>query len=191
MKKGLIFGFCFLLCLLSCKKESSSSTTLSSTTNSSTSSGDFIEISINNKTYKSTTIGLFGFESDPSSYNLYQNQTGEYEIEVNLVFRKFYKDFKDSKVGNYRMIGDYPINVSYDENLDLAIIMGSSSKYQPFELQAGSTHVVNKIIDKGSNNKGQHLFNISGTFSGVFKDNENQTSYNINGKYSYTLQVLE
>ena len=176
-----------LFSLTGCKKETNSSNNTSTVTSST---GNSIELTINGKEYKSTTLGMFGYEGNPSNYCLYQSKNAEYEIEIDLVFNQFNKDFINSKTGEYRIIDDYPVLLDDEKNLDLAIIIGSSSEYQHFKLQNGSKHTVTSIVNKGLNKEGNTLYLVSGTFSCSYLDAVKNKTYQINGKYNYTLTVL-
>ena len=173
--------------LLGCKKEKSSSNITSPAVETK---GDFIELTINGKVFKSTELGMFGSISDPSNYCLYQSKNAEYEIQIDIVHNKFNKDFVNSKTGEYSIIDDYPEVLDNTKNLDLAVIIGSSSKYQHFILQSGSKHSVTSIINKGLNKEGNTLYLISATFSCNYLDTEKNIPYQISGKYNYTIKVL-
>ena len=190
MKLKLFFSIVIVFFFLGCKKKEISPSSPSSPVTPSSSGADMIEVTINGKTFKETNIGFFGFDDEPSYMNLYQSENADYQISIYIVYDKFNEIFKKSTTGEYRVIEDEPSNIEYEKNLDLAVLIGSSSKYQPFKLQPGSKHTVNSITSKGTDKDGNNEYMINATFSCIYINTENNSTYTISGKYNYTLTVM-
>lgn len=185
MKAPFIFLLFFsLLSIVSCKKDSD---------NDNPSSGSFIEITVNGKTYNTSNYSSgSGFGSVEGCYGKPTFKASIGQIDVSTLFFDVYlthyennTDFTTSSTGQYKVYSDFG-----DCNLDLGVsFTDKSQSNQGTTLQSGSNHTVTKIkqVDNTSTEIG---YFVSGTFSCSFKNSQGQI-IPVTGKYQTNLYALK
>lgn len=182
MKTYLVLLFCASLLIVSCKKDSKD-----------ISSEDFIEITVNGKTYNNANYASGGGFSSMEGCNgkaTFRATIGQIDIstlffDVYLTHYENNTDFGAANTGQYKVYSDFgacnlDLGVSYDDK---------SQSNQWTTLQSGSNHTVTQIKQAGSSST-DISYSVSGIFSCSFKNSQGQT-IPITGKYQTTLFALK
>jgi len=182
--------FFFSLAIVSCKKDSNDVPW-----------EDFIEITVNGKTYSSLTLAKSGSSAPGGCDNKTYLTISLGQIDVRTLFLNVYIkhygnniDFKASKPGKYGIttIAAYDFS-ELAEACNLSLGVSYDDKQQSdfnTTLQSGCTHNVTSIKKVEINTGAEISYYVSGTFSCSFKNIEGQT-IPVTGKYQTTISTLK
>lgn len=167
----------------------------SSDSSSDSSSSDYLEITVNGKTYKneinsagSGSSGQTGCVSKPhflAFMSDIENSTLSLSSEILHLQNEI--DFKSSTVGKYKTIRSSSTSAC---NLDLKLsFLDKTQSVQPTQIQTGGVNTITSI-SKGNSTSTDTEYTINGNFSSSFKNNAN-VIIPVTGKYQITIVVLK
>jgi hypothetical protein len=145
----------------------------------------YLEIAVNGKTYKETSIISMQAGGITSLYiqTIGQIETSDADISVDLWFYKNEKDFKTATTGEYR------IN-EYDKNFDLIVDLTTSGGNGYYRYNSGGKHRVTNIkLLNTDKNSGILTYLLEGTLSCSFNHTQNGKTIELSGKYWVKLYV--
>jgi hypothetical protein len=194
MKKVINF-WSLAMVVAMCVSVSSCSRDNDENSNGNSGGSEFIELTINEKTYTNNPIimGGAGFGSCKGRQLFAEDAGGEYYCLIELNYSRYNSDFQNSTPGTYRIISfefDYSrLEHKYKAtNLDLLVDFSIYGTGKTFELISGVHNVTEiKFINTDSNSKSK--YSVSGNFSCEHRNSQTGKTYTTTGRYKTTVEV--